>query len=366
MPTRDPLARETRRDATSFASAGLWSGPRGGLGPTPDCCEMSRLPDPSPVFESFWRFAAERHAMYQRRLAGRPAPWTDDPVLGEYRFTNAFRASDRVSQYLIRDVIYAGDADDDVAEVVFRVVLFRLFNKIDTWELLAGEVGPPSLGSFDPVAADRVLARARSEGRRVYSSAYIIPPRPGWPAPKHAGHLHLAVDLIEDGLTERIKSTADLRDLFGLLHRVPGLGDFLAYQLAIDLCYSPVVDHDEDEFVVAGPGALDGLSKVFPGMDLRRAAEVIRALTEDQDRWFEHFGLAFSGLFGRRLHLIDVQNLFCEISKYARVAHPEVAGVAGRTRIKQTFRPLGALPEPFFPPKWGLPTNTVAPALEVV
>lgn len=327
---------------------------------------MSRLPDRSPVFESFWRFATERHAIYERRLAGLPAPWTDDPVLGEYRFTNAFRASDRVSQYLIRDVIYS-DAGAPAEEVVFRVVLFRLFNKIDTWELLAGEVGPPLLGSFDPLAASQLLARARSEGRRIYSSAYIIPPRPGWPAPKHAGHLRLAVDLVEDGLAQRIESTADLGELFRLLRAVPGLGDFLAYQLAVDLCYSSVVEHDENEFVVAGPGALDGLSKVFPGMDRGQAAEVIRALTEDQERWFEHFGLEFSGLFGRRLHLIDVQNLFCEISKYARVAHPEVAGMAGRTRIKQIFRPLGALPEPFFPPKWGLITSsTLGPTLNAV
>lgn len=327
---------------------------------------MGRLPDRSPVFESFWRFAAERHAIYQRRLAGIPAPWTEDPVLGEYRFTNVFRASDRVSQYLIRDVIYA---DDDVPaeDVVFRIVLFRLFNKIDTWQLLTGELGPPTLGSFEPAAASQVLARARAEGRCIYSSAYIIPPRPGWPAPKHTGHLQLAVDLLEDGLTERIESTADLGELFRLLRSVPGLGDFLAYQLAIDLCYSTVVHHDEDEFVIAGPGALDGLSKVFPRMDRGRAAEVIRALTDDQERWFEHYGLTFSGLLGRRLHLIDVQNLFCEISKYARVAHPEVSGVAGRTRIKQTFRPLGALPEPFFPPKWGLPTRpTAVPALKAV
>lgn len=290
--------------------------------------------------------------MYERRLRGVPAPWTCDPVLGEWRFTNVFRASDRVSQYLIRNVIYHGDRSAE--EVVFRILLFRFFNKIETWELLREELGPPALGAFDPAKAEDALTRARRGGRRVYSNAYIVPPLPGCPAPKHAGHLRRAVELAAGGLADRVGSTGGLEDLFGLLRRVPGLGDFLAYQLAIDICYSPVVDHDEDEFVVAGPGALDGLSKVFPEMDLRRAGEVIRALTEDQDRWFEEFGLTFSGLFGRRLHLIDVQNLFCEVSKYARVAHPEFSGVSGRTRIKQTFTPLGPLPEPFFPPKWKL------------
>jgi hypothetical protein len=56
---------------------------------------------PTVVFETYWRFAAERQAIFFRRLEGRPAPWTDDPILQQHKFTNAYRASDRVSQYLI-------------------------------------------------------------------------------------------------------------------------------------------------------------------------------------------------------------------------------------------------------------------------
>ena len=37
-----------------------------------------------------------------------PAPWTEDAILARYRFTNPWRASDRASQFLIRDVIYSG------------------------------------------------------------------------------------------------------------------------------------------------------------------------------------------------------------------------------------------------------------------
>jgi alpha-glutamyl/putrescinyl thymine pyrophosphorylase clade 1 len=313
---------------------------------------MTRLPDASLVFESYWRFAAERQAMYERRLRGDAGPWTDDPILQSFRFTNAFRAADRVSQFLIREVVYRGDASAD--EIVFRILLFKFFNKIDTWDFLVRELGPITIGTFDPCRAEALLTRARSHGTRIYSNAYIIPPLPGRASPKHAGHLQLALELADTGFAARVCSTDGLADLFALLRRIPGLGGFLAYQFAIDLGYSTVVDHDEDEFVVAGPGALDGLSKVFPGMDLRRAAEVIRQMTNEQEYWFDHFGLTFGGLFGRRLHLIDIQNLFCEISKYSRVAHPEVGGVAGRTRIKQVFRPSGAIAEPWFPPKWNL------------
>ena len=66
------------------------------------------------------------------------------------------------------------------------------------------------------------------------------------------------------------------------------------------------------------------------------------------------FGLDFHSLWGRRLQLIDCQNLFCEVDKYARVAHPQIVGKTGRVRIKQKFEPLPQQIDLFYPPKWKL------------
>src|SRR4051812_3253143 len=60
---------------------------------------------PTIVFESYWRLAAERQNVFFRRVSGDSPPWTSDPILLEHKFTNAYRASDRVSQFLIREVI---------------------------------------------------------------------------------------------------------------------------------------------------------------------------------------------------------------------------------------------------------------------
>jgi alpha-glutamyl/putrescinyl thymine pyrophosphorylase clade 1 len=68
-------------------------------------------------------------------------------------------------------------------------------------------------------------------------------------------------------------------------------------------------------------------------------------------------GLTFTGLFGRPLQLIDCQNLFCEVDKYARVVHPGIAGYSGRTRIKQKFRAVTDPVPAWFPPKWGIAAN---------
>src|SRR6266705_3048098 len=59
------------------------------------------LPKPTKVYDTFWRFAAERQEIFFRRLEEFPPPWTCDPILNEYKFTNAYRASDRTSQFLI-------------------------------------------------------------------------------------------------------------------------------------------------------------------------------------------------------------------------------------------------------------------------
>ena len=61
------------------------------------------------VFDTYWSFLIERQRILFKRLQGAPPPWTLDPILGSYRFTNVYRATDRVSQYLIRNVIYSGD-----------------------------------------------------------------------------------------------------------------------------------------------------------------------------------------------------------------------------------------------------------------
>ena len=104
--------------------------------------------------------------------------------------------------------------------------------------------------------------------------------------------------------------------------------------------------------MVAGPGALDGIDKCFIGAAELSPADIIRYMRDNQQRHFADQGIDFATLWGRPLQLIDCQNVFCEISKYARIAFPQYLGVAGRTRIKQKFSSAGALPSPWYPPKW--------------
>jgi alpha-glutamyl/putrescinyl thymine pyrophosphorylase clade 1 len=311
---------------------------------------------PTAVFDSYWRFAAERQAIFFRRLAGMPGPWTDDPILARHRFTNAYRAADRVSQFLIREVIYGNGQSESPREMLFRVMLFRLFNKTETWQLLEQQLGKLAWDRFDFNAYDRVLTQAAARGTKLYSAAYIIPPvqRSGKDGVKHRGHLHLVQRALAGDLSDALTQAKSLEQVFAMLKQLPSFGDFLAFQLSIDLNYSTLIEFPEDSFVVAGPGARDGIAKCFENASEFAAEDVIGLVHDRQDREFERLGLPFQSLWGRPLQLIDCQNLFCEIGKYARIAHPDVAGLSGRTRIKQLFRPDKTPLPIWFPPRWGL------------
>jgi alpha-glutamyl/putrescinyl thymine pyrophosphorylase clade 1 len=306
----------------------------------------------TPVFDTYWRFASARQQIYLARVQGLPRPWTHDPILGHYRFTNCYRAADRVSQHLIRDVIYKGDQDWE--EVFFRTVLFKLFNRSSTWHRLCGAVGTPTWSEYRFDRLDEVLSGSRGAGERLYSAAYVIPPPRLGEGRKHRNHLRLIELMMAASAPARIADARSLREVFEILRSFPAFGNFLAYQFAIDLNYANTLDFDEMEFVVPGPGARDGIRKCFGVAAHGIEADIIRYVTDTQERHFARLGLSFPTLGDRRLQLIDCQNLFCEVDKYARLAHPDVAGISGRTQIKQHFRQDPAPLTAWFPPKWGI------------
>jgi hypothetical protein len=319
----------------------------------------SRVLRVSECFEAYWRFAAERQRIFHLRAAGAPAPWTADPVLARHKFTNVYRAADRVSQFLISRVIY--DGPQDPAELVFRILLFKVFNRIETWELLASRLGgAPSWAGYSFESYDKILGDAMRAGQRIYSAAYISPNPPFGEPRKHGNHLRLLEHAMASGLAARIAAAGSLREVYELLLALPSLGPFLACQYTIDLAYSTVTSADEAQFVVPGPGALDGISKCFFDTDGMDPAAVI-AWTRDTSRdHFARLGLDFTDLWGRWPTLIDWQNVFCEVSKYTRATLPHILGSSGRIRIKQEFRQTPAPIDYRFPPKWGLPPERTA------
>ncbi len=306
------------------------------------------------VYDTYWHFAWKRQEAFFRKLKGASAPWTDDPIIAQYKFTNVYRASDRVSQYLIRHVAYTGDQNPE--ELFFRIILFKLFNRIETWELLKDSIGEISFADYSFSKYDSVLSNALASGSKIYSAAYMMPSGKtsfGHPQ-KHRNQLLLLERMMQDEVPWRVADASDMRRAFDIIHSYPTVGDFLAYQFVTDLNYSVISGFSEMEFVAPGPGALDGIHKCFSNLGGLNEADIIRLVTERQEVEFARRGLDFRSLGGRRLQLIDCQNIFCEVSKYARIRHPAVKGTNDRTRIKQVYRPSEGQIRYWYPPKWGI------------
>lgn len=322
------------------------------------------------VFDAYWYFAAERQRIFYRRLAGRPGPWTADPILSNYKFCNAFRASDRVSQYLIREVIYRDGQSRDAEDVIFRTLLFRLFNKIETWPTFCAVAdGEPRAKTFDPTRYGKALDAEMAAGQIIFGNAYMIAPPSrvlgGDFNRKHDGYLALLQHMLSDGIVGKIERTRTLGDLYQLLVGYPLIGKFIAYQLATDLNYTEVVDFDEDSFTQAGPGAVRGIAKCFESRGGLTDEGIIRWMVDHQQAMFEERGTdpQQAWLWGRPLKAIDCQNLFCETDKYSRVAFPDLK--SNRSRIKARFTAIAHPIRYFYPPKWDLNDHTAHPPVEI-
>lgn len=311
-------------------------------------------PTPSIVLDTYWRFAAKRQNVFFNRIKG-VVPLTDDEILIKHKFTNAYRASDRVSQYLIKEVIYS-DPSYSEFDTLLRILFFKIFNKISTWELVKNEIGSIDVNRFNFKKINKILTEAKVNKERIYSGAYIMTSGRSifGSEMKHSNHLRLLEKYITPSLLSSIKSSKSLKEIYSILLNIPTFGPFLAYQYTIDINYSNLINFSEMDFVVPGPGAKDGIRKCFINLGDYSEADVIRWVAEKQASEFERLNLDFKTLWSRPLQLIDCQNLFCETDKYARVAHPDIKGISDRKRIKQIYKPVNNKIEYFFPPKWGI------------
>jgi hypothetical protein len=316
-----------------------------------------RSPTPRvEVFRAYWYFAAERQRIFERRLDDPQGPWTDDDILGEHRFCNAYRASDRVTQDLIR-VAYEGP--QGTSDMFLRVILHRLFSRPATFALLDQASGGLATETYDPQLLGDLLDGARRDGATLYTSAFILCANRAYGyRSKHRNHLALVQAMLAGEVPARIHAARSLRAVYEELLRWPLLGPFMAYQLAIDLNYTPLISFDEDEFTVPGPGALRGLAKIFHDLGDLSPADAVHWLVAYQHRVEQDLEIAPPRLFGRALKAIDCQNLLCEVDKYSRVRFPELR--SNRSRIKQRFRPDEMPLKLFYPPRWRI--NDVARA----
>lgn len=307
-------------------------------------------------------FIRERMDIFWARLAHTNPPFSDDPIFKQYKFTNVYRATDRVSQYLIRNIQYNHDWNEE--DLIFRTLLFKLFNLSSTWDTLLEVLGyEPDYADFELDLYCKVFDIVQAKVPVLYNNAYMMNGKMKYGhKQKHHSHMALLKEILTADFIHQAVKCQSLTELHQLLLSQYNIGEFLAYQFAIDLNYTPIWQFDESSLYVATVGSKRGIDKLFNGNKPRSGyPSIIRFYTEHQNKLLIAHDLdaGWVNLFGRRLQAIDMQNCFCELDKYLRAFKPDikVSTAYQPIRIKTTYKRKTEPYTLFFPPWWGLPNN---------
>jgi hypothetical protein len=278
----------------------------------------------------FWQFIAERQKVwYHRVVEGRPAPWTGDDILQEYRFTNVYRELDPGTQYVIQNIL---EMDASRRDKLFNVMLYRLIGRLETHEYL----GFQSLRSFDAAEFEEQLKHRRDDlEETVFTGAYMV-----------SGYNHRgSSDKVENvaalfgeltdspSFFDDLLSAKSLPDGYDSIRSQPGFGNFLSYQVLVDLLYpvnyyngNSVIPFSPNDWSSPGPGAQKGLKQLVTDFNGFDRLDVMRWLRQNQKQEFGRLGLEFPYLEtkdGERLELslANIQNCLCEFYKYHNILH---------------------------------------------
>ena len=208
------------------------------------------------------------------------------------------------------------------------------------------------LDNFSFESYDRLLTEYKNNGNKIYNDAYISCANKAFGYEmKHQNHLALLEQMfIKDKMQNKIIDCKSMKEAFNILKEYPLIGNFMAYQLVTDINYSEVVNFREDEFTIAGPGAIRGIKKCFSNLEGATYEDVIKYMYDVQESEFERLKLKFKYINGRKLQYIDIQNLFCELDKYLRVRRPDLK--SNRIKIKKKYIKNNNKIEYILPLKW--------------
>jgi alpha-glutamyl/putrescinyl thymine pyrophosphorylase clade 1 len=262
------------------------------------------------------KFMEARHKVHLARAAGKPKPWTKDPILQSYRFCNVYRELDTVTTW-IREHIREPYADHP--NLWFMLAMARQINWPETLQELMTEGAWPA-HNYDWKLAWAVMTERQARGEKLYTGAYMLMSRPEPGDPKDKGFFTMRrilqplwerCALMHQALSERTLQAAH-----AMLVREHGWGSFLAAQVVCDMKYTKDLENARDwvTWAASGPGSLRGLNVVMghePGAAWKES-EWLETLQELRDK------VNASWTLGPRFHAQDLQNCLCEYYKYTR------------------------------------------------
>jgi hypothetical protein len=291
-------------------------------------------PHPRPTEKTVCSMGGLLYFVHERESIRLSGVASQDPVLAKYKFTNIHRRDDRVTQWIINNVIAPNSADSDLW---FTLLICRLINWPPTLQsMLDTGVLPASPFTFDGARFVKVVESCKENGAKVYSGAYMI-----YPTRLSPGGLKseaIAKYMLGDAIKNRAAIDASLWDtpepcvesFVEALSTCYGVSTFMAGQVAADLTYTR--KHlggavDLYTYAPIGPGSSRGLNYLHsrrPNAGWGQG-EFNKALSDINERIMSELDIT-------DMTLHDTQNVMCEFGKYCRT-------VLGEGTPKSTYKP---------------------------
>lgn len=291
----------------------------------------------------FWWFVNERQTTWSKRFVLKlPPPWTEDHTMQTERFTNIYRELDPGTQYVIKEIL---DIQAPKPDKIFNTMFYRLVGRSETH----AAIGFQQLATFDPDYLEYSLKRIRdTSSTPIFTAAYMV----------SAYTLMGSKDKIENvvrlfALLHKdfhifyscINSCRSAAQVYEVLRSAQGFGNFLAYQVLVDLLYplpvynnTSLLPYSHDDWASAGPGAQRGISMLLKEKVEAEHLDVMRWLRINQIVEFHRLGIKFPYLRDHEgkiteISLANIQNCLCEFHKYVKIRE-------GTGRGRRKFIPL--------------------------
>ena len=224
------------------------------------------------MFKELAQMVKDRYRIHKRKdVKKMPKPWTKNPIMQQYKFTNVRREHDRETKWLIEHI--TSNPEVSYEDKLLNCILFRLFNKHQTSEIIHQPINFKELHK-NPSRYKQALADAKASGQKLFTNAFFTTgcrqgiqkhlETQGIKSDFSGNDILLFMDcLYQDGIVDKIKSAKDQQDVFKVITSYTGIGSFLGYQMFVDMTYISEFPFSENEFTVAGPGCRKGLDLLF-------------------------------------------------------------------------------------------------------
>lgn len=271
------------------------------------------------ALDTLMYWITERESMRERKEFGKPRPWTNDPIMAQYRWCNVHREDDRVTRWIANNW---RDNHSSHPHLAIAMVVARLVN----WPESLGYLGYPVDGWNDDYRNHfiKMMGSRSDQGYKVWTGAYMVT---GGYSKGGEGKEVIIARVIDSAAPQAALITPGMSmgaagDLFA---DVKGVGTFLTGQILADLKYTPLLQNavDWQTWCAPGPGSIIGLNFLndrprrtnMNWVQFRTEVNEVRKIIEDK--------------LGIILHAQDTQNCLCEFHKYWRA---KVLGETLKTR----------------------------------